>query len=170
MLDIFPAIHISTLNQIFCGIYKYTMRFYFLFSFQTHSVNILKKTTHCVVFLMPLPHKFVCMKRVDGIDNNKSAKEVYERRVQAVRRAPFFGELGSKCAWKELYCWGLTVNEWVTLVVEIYMNEIINIPSHHDGRKYIWASARWGAVSWLCCCCLLSIVNKTSQGDFEMGQ
>ena len=28
---------------------------------------------------MPLPHKFVCMKRVDGIDNNKSAKEVYER-------------------------------------------------------------------------------------------
>ena len=122
---------------------------------------------------MPLPHKFVCMKRVDGIDNNKSAKEVYERGVQAVRRAPFFGELGSKCAWKELYCWGLTVNEWVTLVVEIYMNEIINIPSHHDGRKYIWASARWGAVYSLVlakqAACLLSIVNKTSQGNVEEG-
>ena len=55
--------------------------------------------------------------RVDGIDNNKSVK--LERNYA-----------------------GLTVNEWVTLVVEIYMNEIINIPSHHDGRKYIWASAR----------------------------
>ena len=43
---------------------------------------------------MPLPHKFVCMKRVDGIDNNKSAKEVYERSFQAVRRAPFFWRAG----------------------------------------------------------------------------
>ena len=64
-------------------------------------------------------NRFVRMKRVDGIDNNKSVKGLKSRIML-----------------------GLTVNEWVTLVVEIYMNEIINIPSHHDGRKYIWASAR----------------------------